>query len=334
MIPSRFMSATENSPVPESPSVRFRAPDVLLPFLTIILVLTVLYGFVPYSTGFWGSAKSVAAWVYDGWNGKEGDYAHGMLVLPICAGIIYYKRNEIARLFFPGQNWGLPFVVAGLLCFWLGVKADNTYIGYFSAHVLIAGLIIWFYGWPLFKALLFPWAFLVFLWPMPFLDNVIAFPLRLQMSNLAYHTLNLIGVHCLQIGTAVVSMPDYASGLPQGAKFAIDVADPCSGLRSLFALTMVTALYGYFTLPKTWQKWALFIGSPVLAILGNLARILMLTIGTLTFGAPIAIGALDKPSIFHEAAGFLVFFVALGGMVGLAWLLERNWSLSWRRQNP
>jgi exosortase len=328
------MNAAENIPVLENPNARYKSPAFLLPLATLLLVLVVLYGFVPYATGFWGKAKSIAAWVYDQWSGESGDYAHGMLVLPICAFIIYMKRQKLARLPLKGDDWGLIPLVFGFFSFWLGVKADNTYMGYFSAHALLAGLIIWLFGWSTFRELIFPWTFLVFAWPLAFLDNFIAFPLRLQMSNLAFHTLNLIGVHCTQVGTAVVSVPDYDHNLPLGAKFAVDVANPCSGLRSLFALTMVTALYAYFVLPKTWQKWTLFICSPFLAILGNLARILMLTIGTLLFGATFAIGALDEPSIFHEAAGFVVFFVALGGMVGLAWLLECDWGrLGYRRKS-
>ena len=72
-----------------------------------------------------------------------------------------------------------------------------------------------------------------------------------------------------------------------------------------------------------WQKWILFICSAPLAIAGNLARILMLTIGTIVFGPEFAIGknALSEPSWFHMAAGYLVFFVALGGMVGIAKIL-------------
>lgn len=87
---------------------------------------------------------------------------------------------------------------------------------------------------------------------------------------------------------------------------------------------MVSALYAQFTLKGVWKKGLLFLCSAPLAILGNLARILMLTIGTIVFGAEFAIGksALTDPSWFHMVAGYLVFVVALGGMVGIAFLLS------------
>ncbi|MFZ4387861.1 MAG: exosortase/archaeosortase family protein, partial [Chthoniobacterales bacterium] len=132
---------------------------------------------------------------------------------------------------------------------------------------------------------------------------------------------------CLQQGTAIVSAPDFAAGLAAGQRFAVDVANPCSGIRSLFALMMVGALFAHFTLKGAWRKWILFLCTPPLAVMGNLARILMLTIGTVAFGSDFALGKnpLEHPSWFHMTAGYLVFIVALCGMMGIGSLLNRDW---------
>jgi len=153
---------------------------------------------------------------------------------------------------------------------------------------------------------------------------LVTFPLRMLMSNAAVGFLQLIGIDVVRNGTGILSAPDALLGIPAGKKFAVDVADPCSGIRSLFALMMVSALYAHFTLKVTWQKWVLFLCSAPLAIMGNLARIVMLTIGTIAFGAEFAIGknALTDPSWFHTGAGYLVFIVALGGMVGIGAILQ------------
>jgi exosortase/archaeosortase family protein len=120
-----------------------------------------------------------------------------------------------------------------------------------------------------------------------------------------------------------VSAPDFAAGLATGQRFAVDVADPCSGIRSLFALMMVSALYGYLVMDRAWQKWVIFLSSIPLAVAGNFARIIMLTLGTITLGAETAIGSIEEPTTFHLASGFLVFGVALGGMLFTGWLLQR-----------
>jgi len=94
-------------------------------------------------------------------------------------------------------------------------------------------------------------------------------------------------------------------------------------------LMMVGALFAHFTMPNPWKKWALFLATIPLAVLGNFARILMLTLGTLAFGSTFALGKdpLNAPSWFHLAAGYLVFIVALLGMMGLGALLNRQWSV-------
>ncbi|TSA31690.1 MAG: exosortase/archaeosortase family protein [Verrucomicrobiaceae bacterium] len=204
-------------------------------------------------------------------------------------------------------------------------------MGYASFQILTGGMVLWLLGWTWAKALFIPWAFLVFLYPLSFLDNLIAFPLRMIMSEASVHVLNILGIGCIKSGTAILSAPDPIANLRAGARFSVDVADPCSGIRSLFALMMVSALYGYFTQKGVWRKTVLFLCSIPLAIAGNLARIVMLTIGTIAMGSEVAIGTLEKPTFFHMMAGYLVFGVALAGMLGVGWLLNADFS-SWRER--
>lgn len=209
------------------------------------------------------------------------------------------------------------------------------YIGFFAFQGMVIGTIWFLLGWRTVLFFGFPLTFLVFAWPVPFLDNYIAFPLRVMMSHAAVFSLDFIGIDVVRNGTGILSAPEPLLGIPAGKKFAVDVADPCSGIRSLFSLMMASALYGHIAMKNWWQKWILFICSAPLAIAGNLARILMLTIGTIVFGPDFAIGKnpLTDPSWFHMAAGYLVFFVALGGMVGIGKVLVdfsiiRDWAMT------
>ncbi|MCX6935476.1 MAG: exosortase/archaeosortase family protein [Verrucomicrobia bacterium] len=204
-------------------------------------------------------------------------------------------------------------------------------MGFLSLQLMIGGLLLWLLGWEMMKELAFPYAFLLFAYPFYFLDNIVAFPLRGLMCQLSQGFLNLIGVDTLRVGTALVSAPDYAAGLKQGERFALDVATPCSGIRSLFALMMVSALYAHLTLKKAWQKWALFLLSPALAVAGNFARMLMLTGGTILLGSGVAIGTEENPATFHLAAGFTVFVVALGGMAAISWMLQGGLGRTWKK---
>ena len=183
------------------------------------------------------------------------------------------------------------------------------------------------------KALAFPWAFLVFMWPLLFLESFVSFPLRMVVSHAGVFILNILGIPSVLNGTGILSAADPALHLAQGERFAVDVALPCSGMRSLFALMMVSALYGYFTLSGMTRRLLLFLAAIPLAVAGNICRIVMLTIGTLLMGSEKAIGSLEHPSFFHMLAGYVVFLVALGGMFGLAHLLS-SWRISTVRLNP
>ena len=287
------------------------------------LVPALLFFLIPYSEGY-GSHKVTLYKFWTWMSGNSEDWQHCLIVLPgALALMVFAIRSRPLPAPRPSTAAALPLIAVSLLLFWLGYRMGVQYIGWASLQLLLAAGIWFLLGWRTVLFLAFPLLFIAFAWPVPFLDNYIAFPLRLIMSHAAVFVLDTIGIGVVRSGTGILSAPDPMLGIPAGQKFAVDVADPCSGIRSLFALMMVSALYAQFTLKSWWQKWVLFAFSAPLAILGNLARILMLTIGTIVFGAEFAIGknALTDPSWFHMAAGYLVFLVALGGMVGIGSLL-------------
>jgi exosortase len=290
--------------------------------LAVAGIFYALFGWFPYASGY--GATRASMFQFMGWIWKNNpEWEHCWLVPLAVIGLIYYRRQALATIPVEGAWLGLAALLGSLFVYWVGYLADNVYVGYISLLGFVGSVVLWFLGWRWLMALSFPIAFLAFMFPLPFMDNFLAFPLRIFMSNVSVAFLNLIGLSCLQQGTAIVSAPDFAAGLAAGQRFAVDVADPCSGIRSLFALMMVSALYGYIAMDKPWQKWVIFLSSIPLAVAGNFARIIMLTLGTIALGPEVAIGSLEEPTTFHMLSGFLVFAVALGGMLGVGWLLQR-----------
>ncbi|MDE1170646.1 MAG: exosortase/archaeosortase family protein [Verrucomicrobium sp.] len=279
------------------------------------LVLTALFAVFPYTTSHLNHLVPLAQAAWYMWT-HFPDFEHGLLVAPLAAFLVWQKRAVLAALPRRGSGWGLAVLLLGFLAYLLGYLADIQYVGFFSLNLVLAGAILWLGGVAWMRALAFPWAFLFFMWPMPFLDNLLAFPLRLAMAQASHLVLAAVGVDNLCLGTAILSAP--APGHPAGERFAVDVADPCSGIRSLFALLMLAALYGHYALDRTWKKWALFLAAIPLAVAGNMARIVVLAFGILLWGAPFAVGTLDQPTWFHMLAGYVVFAVALAGMAACA----------------
>jgi exosortase len=318
--------------------VRLDSPALhrlVVPLVSAVAFLGLLALVIPYSSSLWDVKRSLGHLIYSMSQFGTGtpefagyDYTYCLFVPIIFGYLVYHNAALLARTPIQGSNTGMAVIFAGILVYWFGMRAENQYFGYASIQILLAGVILWLWGWRIFRVLLFPWAFFIFAWPVPFLDPIVAFPLRMTMSKMASEILPMIGIPTVQSGTALLSGPDILHNVSTGSLFQIDIADPCSGIRSLFALLMFSALFGYLFLPKLWQQWLIFLSAVPLAIVGNLARVLLLVIGSLWFGTSFAVGTTEHPSWFHEGCGFAIYAVALGLEFILGALLTRSWNLT------
>jgi len=180
-----------------------------------------------------------------------------------------------------------------------------------SLVLLSWGIPFYLFGWQLAKKLIFPCTYLVFCIPLNFMD-VIAFPLRIFSTVLATGMLNGIGIAAVRSGTAIYSA--VAGG------FEFDVADPCSGLRSLLAMTALTAVYAYFTQRTIVRQWLLFMASIPLAVAGNISRIVTVAIVAEAFGGKVALG------LYHDYSGYILFTASITMMVLIGGLLNLKFS--------
>jgi exosortase len=205
-----------------------------------------------------------------------------------------------------------------MLIYYVGVKAQNPRVIAGSLVVMVFGLIYYLAGWEWAKQLWFPCAFLIFMIPLNFLEESVAFPLRVFVANLSVKFLNGFGLDVIQDGTAIRSL--------QGRFMPLDVANPCSGIRSLVALMALTSLYGYVTMDCGWKKWVLFFSSMPLAVIGNLARISTVALVAQGFGQDLAM------KVYHEYSGYIVFSLAILSMLALGAALNlhyRDWINHW-----
>lgn len=293
------------------------------------LLIVVLFGVWPYQHWYFADRVSLLA----GWwrtVGENDEWIFCPLVPLVSAWLAWARREELCRLPLNARWLGLVVLGLGLFAYWVGHRADTAYPGFAAFQIMIAGFIVLLAGWRWWRVLFFPWLFLVFMWPAFPLEDQLALPLRLMTANFSAHLLNLIGIDTLREGTGLFSAADAARGLAQGQLFKLDVEDPCSGIRSLYALMMLSALYGYVFLRGLWPRLVLFLCAIPLAILGNLVRMVLLAAASLAFGMEVAVGRVVdghmEISLFHELAGYAVFAVALAGMFTISSLLEgRHW---------
>ncbi len=290
--------------------------------LALGMALLLLVGLQPYAAGYGHFRRTLFDELLMRW--KDPTWQHGVLLPFIVGYLIWRRREQTMQTALSSSSWGFLISVFALLLYFAGFRANNFYCGYLSIMTLLAGASLWLQGALRSRQMLFAWLMLGFLWPLPFLEESIGYQMRLMMVKTTGFVLNAVGVDSLVAGTALQSMPNLELGRRAGELFSVGIAAPCSGMRSLFALLVVGALFSYFRQRSLGRRLALFSTILPIAILANMTRILVLIFAAMAFGQNWAIGDAEKEvSAFHELTGILVFLVALLLLQAASWLLDR-----------
>ena len=240
---------------------------------------------------------SILARLFLQWAGptRDPNFEHGIFV-PLFALYILWQDRKRLQAIRPNPSWaGLPILALGLIMLVLGVLGAELFFSRASLLVMLAGLIILFEGWTFFRGVLFPWAVLILMIPIPNLIlQQITFPLQLLASKLATGLLEVVGVPVLRQGNVIVlaSMP-------------LDVAEACSGIRSLLTLVTLAIIYGYLMETRIWVRILLTFSAIPIAVAANSFRI---------FGTGLLVQYWDPDKaegFFHTFSGWLIFVVAL-----------------------
>ena len=266
----------------------------------------------PYWRALAASGVLLGVWVVgssinDEW--EKATYYATMRVLPVTfVWQVVALRKHLSTDEAP-HPWHGPLVMGvAMILYWLGIRGAQPRVASVAGLVLMYGLVLSLRGGDVFRKVFFPISFLFLMVPLDFLDSAIGFPLRMFVAKSATIILNWLGIEAVQRGSGIIS-----------SVFRFDVADPCSGIRSLMALTTVTAAYGYLMLRTQWKRWLLFLSALPLAVLGNLARVISIALVAQVYGQDLA------TKVYHDWSGFILFPVALAAMVLFGLLLNFNY---------
>ena len=284
--------------------------------LAAVFVFVLLFCLVPYTTGYGFERVTLLNRVLHGYTELEnGEWSFGFFVLPAALVMLWMTRARYADIAVRPSWWGLVVIGVALLSYMVGFKANEKYVGYFSGHLLIAGMVVWFLGWRFFFVSFWLWVFAAMMWPLIPLIDLISFPLRKVATETTVLLWNGFGGDALRNGTSIVSAAD--ADWAEGERYSLQVAAACSGMRSLFALFMISLLFAYVGVRKGWHRLVVVGAMIPVAIAGNVLRVLLLLGGTVLWGDAFAVGTDTEPSAYHLAAGFAVYGVALIAMFTL-----------------
>src|SRR5271163_2252680 len=254
---------------------------IWFPYAAIAILLAVIYYRV--------AIKLVHDWY------TIPDYSHGFLV-PFFAIFLIWDKRKYLNTVPVRQSWaGITLVLFALCVLILGVYGVELFTARISFVLLMTGLIWTFSGWAMVRALRFPLLVLVLAIPFPaILFNQITFPLQLLASRIASDILPLLGVPTLHEGN-VIELP----------VMKLEVAEACSGIRSLMSLFTLAVFYGYFLERTNRRRVIMALASIPIAVTANVARI----VGT---GLCVQYWDPDKAlGFFHEFSGWVMFVISL-----------------------
>jgi exosortase len=229
---------------------------------------------------------------------NDENMGHGFFV-PVIAGYIAWQRRE-ALLATPRQpnGWGLVLVIWAALQALVATLGAELFTARLAFLIALFGTILYLGGTRWIKLLLFPLALLLFMIPIPAIIYA-ALTLRLQTlaSQLGEIMIGWMGIPVLRAGNTL-QLPSQT----------LDIAEACSGIRSLLSLGFLSLVYAYFTDKRVWMRWALLLSTIPIAIGANGIRVAIT--GLLSeINTDLAKGA------YHEAEGYIVFVVALVALI-------------------
>ena len=194
-----------------------------------------------------------------------------------------------------------------------------------SLVLLLAGIVVYFFGAKILRLLIVPFVLLLLSIPIPqIIFNKIAFPLQIWASQAAVWGIRLFEVPTIRKGNVIEILPNGATQI-----IALEVVEACSGIRSLMTLVTLALILAYFTRRETvhstkfwknfdfWRTIILMLAAIPIAVLTNAARVTSTGVLTYYYGKAATEGTL------HETSGWLVYVAALTILIGVNYILKK-----------
>ena len=279
--------------------------------------------------------------LHDWW--VDENYSHGLLIPFVIGFILWTERDKLLKVpYKPSMLWGGAAVLLALFALWTGVAGAELFMQRISLVLMLAGVVVYFFGARLLRLVAVPLSLLVMAIPIPVIVfNKIAFPLQLFASRCAVATMRLFDIPVLRQGNVIEFMP-----LNSLETKKLEVVEACSGIRSLMTLMTIAVVFAYFSYPRAssgtggsadgsrkiglfnslrswgfWRSITIVLSAVPIAILTNAFRVSGTGILARYYGVKVAEG------FFHSFSGWVIYVAAFVLLFAFGWGLDRLRSL-------
>lgn len=181
------------------------------------------------------------------------------------------------------------------------------------AFMASLGSLIWlFYGWRVARFFIFPLAFMVLALPMDWVEAKFGLPAQVFATKHSVAIMEFIGLKIQMVGKTTFNV------IKGGEPIEFNIAAPCSGLKSFVALTAISATYGYVTQKTTAKILIIMACGPILAIITNIIRLVVVGATAQTINRAWAMWVHDHALPIYILA--ILFLMLIDKLVNAKWL--------------
>jgi exosortase len=224
--------------------------------------------------------------------------SHGFAI-PFIAGFLLWSRRR-ALLEAPRRPSvaGLGLLTGALATALVGTVGGEPFATRLSLVPALFGLVWAVLGWSVARVAAFPVAYLFFMIPPPFvLVKTAMTETRLFDAWTSAEALHLVGIPVHREAN-LLHLPNMT----------LEVADPCSSVLAMVALSALAAAYAYMSQPLLLGRVLLIAAAFPLAVISNVIRIVVLATGVYNFG-PVMMAYITEQT--YGIINFVVFTMLL-----------------------
>jgi len=222
---------------------------------------------------------------------EHSNNSHGILVPLISAYLIWQKRHRLKKATFKSYKLGLTIFMVSMFLSILSYAGGVAVVARLMIVTSLVGLLLYNFGTSVISIIRFPLLFLFFMVPVPdTIYSMAALPLQIFATKVATFILKALSIPVFREGTMLYFVQTQ-----------LEVAEQCSGLRSMTSFIMLSFLFSYMMDDKLWKRVVIVLSAIPLAIFANTIRVTGTGILANYYGAKVARGFL------HEFSGMAVF---------------------------
>ncbi|MBV5339628.1 MAG: exosortase/archaeosortase family protein [Deltaproteobacteria bacterium] len=241
------------------------------------------------------------------WLGNS-DNSHAFIVPLISMYFVWQRKNALQLTPITTSLWGGGLLGVSLLLYVLSSAGGLAFPARIAMVTSLFGLVWFCLGKEFIQKLAFPIAFLLFMVPVPYsLISLVSTPLQLMATE----------VSAALIGKC--SIPVYREGnMLYFMQTQLEVAEACSGVRSIMALTMISFVFCFLSRDGWWRRAVLVIAAIPIAIVANIFRVTGTGVLAHFYGDGVARGFL------HEFSGIAIFIFGFAQLFAVFFLVNRK----------